>query len=135
MSESKPELNPATQFRELYDQEYLSVFRSIRAVVLDSAAADHIRLRASALLAERTIGEGETDGGVARRRDWDEVRQVHERAGDALRSVLFEGEARGDQDPVHVAGERGVLGAVERAHVDPGDEAEVVVGPGHGEQE
>ena len=42
VSESKPELNPATQFRELYDQEYLSVYRSIRAVVLDSAAAEDL---------------------------------------------------------------------------------------------
>jgi RNA polymerase sigma-70 factor, ECF subfamily len=36
------ELDPATQFRELYDQEYRSVFRSIRAVVLDSAAAEDL---------------------------------------------------------------------------------------------
>lgn len=41
MSESR-ELDPATQFRQLYDQEYLSVFRSIRAVVLDSAAAEDL---------------------------------------------------------------------------------------------
>jgi RNA polymerase sigma-70 factor (ECF subfamily) len=36
------ELDPATQFRQLYDQEYLSVFRSIRAVVMDSAAAEDL---------------------------------------------------------------------------------------------
>ena len=41
VSESK-ELDPATQFRELYDREYLSVYRSIRAVVLDSAAAEDL---------------------------------------------------------------------------------------------
>ena len=37
-----PELNPATQFKELYDQEYRSVYRSIRAVVLDGAAAEDL---------------------------------------------------------------------------------------------
>lgn len=36
------ELDPATQFRELYDREYTSVYRSIRAVVLDSAAAEDL---------------------------------------------------------------------------------------------
>jgi RNA polymerase sigma-70 factor (ECF subfamily) len=36
------ELDPATQFRELYDQQYLSVYRSIRAVVFDSAAAEDL---------------------------------------------------------------------------------------------
>ena len=41
VSESK-ELDPATQFKQLYDREYLSVFRSIRAVVLDSAAAEDL---------------------------------------------------------------------------------------------
>ena len=40
--EPKQELNPATQFRQLYDQEYLSVYRSIRAVVLDAAAAEDL---------------------------------------------------------------------------------------------
>jgi DNA-directed RNA polymerase specialized sigma24 family protein len=39
--ESK-ELDPATQFKQLYDQEYLSVYRSIRGVVLDSAAAEDL---------------------------------------------------------------------------------------------
>ncbi len=37
-----PELNPATQFRELYTREYTPVFRAIRAVVLDSAAAEDL---------------------------------------------------------------------------------------------
>jgi RNA polymerase sigma-70 factor (ECF subfamily) len=41
VSESK-ELDPSTQFRQLYDQEYRSVYRSIRAVVLDSAAAEDL---------------------------------------------------------------------------------------------
>ena len=41
MTEGK-ELDPKTQFRQLYDQEYVSVFRSIRAVVLDSAAAEDL---------------------------------------------------------------------------------------------
>src|SRR5205823_1948866 len=35
-------LDPKTQFRDLYDQEFHSVFRSIRAVVLDSAAAEDL---------------------------------------------------------------------------------------------
>lgn len=36
------QLDPKTQFRQLYDQEYTSVYRSIRAVVLDSAAAEDL---------------------------------------------------------------------------------------------
>jgi len=36
------ELDPATEFRELYDQQYTSVYRSIRAVVLDAAAAEDL---------------------------------------------------------------------------------------------
>ena len=36
------QLDPKTQFRELYDQEYNSVYRAIRAVVLDSAAAEDL---------------------------------------------------------------------------------------------
>jgi RNA polymerase sigma-70 factor (ECF subfamily) len=36
------QLDPKTQFRELYDQEYTSVYRAVRAVVLDSAAAEDI---------------------------------------------------------------------------------------------
>jgi RNA polymerase sigma-70 factor (ECF subfamily) len=41
VSEHK-ELDPSTQFRQLYDQEYRSVYRSIRAVVIDSAAAEDL---------------------------------------------------------------------------------------------
>ena len=37
-----PLLDPKTQFRQLYDQEFQSVYRSIRAVVLDSAAAEDL---------------------------------------------------------------------------------------------
>jgi RNA polymerase sigma-70 factor, ECF subfamily len=36
------QLDPKTQFRELYDQEYTSVYRAVRAVVLDSAAAEDL---------------------------------------------------------------------------------------------
>src|SRR6266480_6996651 len=36
------QLDPKTQFRELYDHEYLSVYRAIRTVVLDSAAAEDL---------------------------------------------------------------------------------------------
>lgn len=36
------ELDPATQFRELYDREYAPVYRAIRAVVLDAAAAEDL---------------------------------------------------------------------------------------------
>jgi len=35
-------LDPKTEFKQLYDQEYLSVYRSIRAVVLDSADAEDL---------------------------------------------------------------------------------------------
>lgn len=35
-------LDPKTQFRQLYDQEYATVYRAIRAVVLDSAAAEDL---------------------------------------------------------------------------------------------
>ena len=41
MTETR-ELDPATEFRQLYDQEYLPVYRSIRAVVLESAAAEDL---------------------------------------------------------------------------------------------
>lgn len=41
MTEGK-ELDPATQFRELYDREYAPVYRAIRAVVLDAAAAEDL---------------------------------------------------------------------------------------------
>ena len=37
-----PLLDPKTQFRQLYDQEFHSVYRAIRAVVLDSAAAEDL---------------------------------------------------------------------------------------------
>jgi len=36
------QLDPKTEFRQLYDQELKSVYRSIRAVVLDSAAAEDL---------------------------------------------------------------------------------------------
>jgi RNA polymerase sigma-70 factor (ECF subfamily) len=36
------QLDPKTQFRQLYDQEYTSVYRAIRAVVLDSASAEDL---------------------------------------------------------------------------------------------
>ena len=36
------ELDPATQFQELYDREYTPVYRAIRAVVLDPAAAEDL---------------------------------------------------------------------------------------------
>src|SRR5947199_359774 len=36
------QLDPKTQFRQLYDQEFHSVYRSIWAVVLDSAAAEDL---------------------------------------------------------------------------------------------
>jgi RNA polymerase sigma-70 factor (ECF subfamily) len=35
-------LDPKTEFHQLYDQEFTSVYRSIRAVVLDSAAAEDL---------------------------------------------------------------------------------------------
>lgn len=37
-----PFLDPKTQFRQLYDQEFNSVYRAIRAVVLDSSAAEDL---------------------------------------------------------------------------------------------
>jgi RNA polymerase sigma-70 factor, ECF subfamily len=36
------QLDPKTQFRQLYDQEFMPVYRAIRAVVLDSAAAEDL---------------------------------------------------------------------------------------------
>lgn len=41
MTDSK-DLDPKTEFRQLYDQEYHSVYRSVRAVVMDSAAAEDL---------------------------------------------------------------------------------------------
>ncbi|MEP7104759.1 MAG: RNA polymerase sigma factor [Chloroflexota bacterium] len=37
-----PPLDPVTQFRELYEREYLAVFRSVRAIVLDPSAAEDL---------------------------------------------------------------------------------------------
>ena len=37
-----PELDPATQFRELYDREFNNVYHAVRAVVLDPAAAEDL---------------------------------------------------------------------------------------------
>jgi RNA polymerase sigma-70 factor (ECF subfamily) len=36
------DLNPATQFRELYQREFPAVYRSIRAMILDHAAAEDL---------------------------------------------------------------------------------------------
>src|SRR4030088_1815705 len=36
------EFDPATEFRQLYDQQYTSIYRSIRGVVIDSAAAEDL---------------------------------------------------------------------------------------------
>jgi RNA polymerase sigma-70 factor (ECF subfamily) len=38
----EPRLDPVTQFRELYEREYQAVYRSVRGVVLDAAAAEDI---------------------------------------------------------------------------------------------
>jgi len=35
-------LDPVTQFRELYEREYQAVYRSVRAIVLDSSAAEDL---------------------------------------------------------------------------------------------
>jgi RNA polymerase sigma-70 factor, ECF subfamily len=37
-----PQLDPKTQFRELYEKEYLSVFRTIRAMIFDAAQAEDL---------------------------------------------------------------------------------------------
>ena len=37
-----PDLDPATQFRELYEREYGPVFRSMRAMVFDTALAEDL---------------------------------------------------------------------------------------------
>ncbi len=39
---AEKELDPATQFRQLYEKEYASVYRSIRGVVLEPAAAEDL---------------------------------------------------------------------------------------------
>lgn len=36
------QLDPKTQFRQLYDQEFNAVFRAVRAMVLDTAAAEDL---------------------------------------------------------------------------------------------
>jgi RNA polymerase sigma-70 factor (ECF subfamily) len=36
------EFDPATEFRQLYDQQYTSIYRAIRGVVIDSAAAEDL---------------------------------------------------------------------------------------------
>ena len=36
------ELDPATEFRQLHYQQYTSVYRSIRGVVLEAAAAEDL---------------------------------------------------------------------------------------------
>ncbi|GAC1657157.1 MAG: sigma-70 family RNA polymerase sigma factor [Candidatus Dormibacteraceae bacterium] len=37
-----PDLDPATQFRELYEREYTPIFRSMRAMVFDTALAEDL---------------------------------------------------------------------------------------------
>jgi RNA polymerase sigma factor (sigma-70 family) len=40
--EKPPELDPATQFRELYEREYRSVYRTIRAMIFDPSLAEDL---------------------------------------------------------------------------------------------
>ena len=40
--ERPPELDPASQFRELYEREYRSVYRTVRAMVFDGALAEDL---------------------------------------------------------------------------------------------
>ena len=40
--ERPADLDPASQFRELYEREYRSVYRTVRAMVLDSALAEDL---------------------------------------------------------------------------------------------
>ncbi|TMC13514.1 MAG: RNA polymerase sigma factor [Chloroflexi bacterium] len=40
--EKPAELDPATQFRELYEREYRSVYRTVRAMVFDSSLAEDL---------------------------------------------------------------------------------------------
>lgn len=42
MDQQGPPLDPKTQFRELYEREYLAVFRTVRAMVMDAAAAEDL---------------------------------------------------------------------------------------------
>jgi RNA polymerase sigma-70 factor (ECF subfamily) len=38
----RPQLDPKTQFRQLYEQEYAAVYRTIRAMVLDASVAEDL---------------------------------------------------------------------------------------------
>jgi len=40
--ERQPDLDPASQFRELYEREYRSVYRTVRAMVFDNALAEDL---------------------------------------------------------------------------------------------
>ena len=40
--ERPPELDPASQFRELYEREYRAVYRTVRAMVFDSTLAEDL---------------------------------------------------------------------------------------------
>lgn len=40
--ERSPDLDPASQFRELYEREYRAVYRTVRAMVFDSALAEDL---------------------------------------------------------------------------------------------
>ena len=40
--EKPPELDPSTQFRELYEREYRSVFRTVRAMIFDTSLAEDL---------------------------------------------------------------------------------------------
>jgi RNA polymerase sigma-70 factor (ECF subfamily) len=40
--ERPPELDPATQFQELYEREYRSVYRTVRAMVFDPSLAEDL---------------------------------------------------------------------------------------------
>jgi RNA polymerase sigma-70 factor (ECF subfamily) len=40
--ERSPDLDPATQFRELYEREYRAVYRTVRAMVFDSTLAEDL---------------------------------------------------------------------------------------------
>jgi len=40
--ERPPDLDPASQFRELYEREYRSVYRTVRAMVFDNALAEDL---------------------------------------------------------------------------------------------
>src|SRR6185436_19092077 len=94
------------------DQVGLAVIREEPQDVLDSLEF----LETADIEEEGTIGDGDvwTARGVDRRRRRNEIRKMHEGAVDALQSVLLQGEARGDQDAVHLS-ER----AAERARVAP----------------